>query len=540
MLKFGFIITLTFSFFLLNGQVSSQLGRFSTEYVRACAPYTIHLTSEDDFGNVSRSYTYETGLNSTTDTFYTYTVPGNYEIVQLIGATIDQNADTLKIEILEAIPPTFQFSQCDGSSIYLEITDQLYDNYDVILNGDTSFVESMEVGNTFNIVDGSQNLNVQGHFLESFDNCGLSSATIIASPLANSIEINDFSLNYVCADTVSLSMDYQNSGNTTYEIEVRTGLDYDKIYEGILNSDSISLDLIPIQTNTTEICFRLNALSKCDGTRILGEEICTELDNEQELFRDAYASYNDQDIIIHFANNPNGVFTLNKSSEDIPINQFEGISNGFVDNQLSFLRNYQYELSFEAACGSSASVILTPPFIRAEKTNPNQYKITWIDPSNELNEVWNYDLVTSDLSFQESRNEALMSPEENTINITSSPSVDQLISIFQWNSDSTVFISSNPIPLTFEYVIYVPDAFTPNGDGINDDLRIYGVPEGTYFLQVFNRWGEQVYQSDNPNQFWNGESDNGEKLSGTHAYKIEFSNSEGELFSQEGSFVILK
>jgi gliding motility-associated-like protein len=53
--------------------------------------------------------------------------------------------------------------------------------------------------------------------------------------------------------------------------------------------------------------------------------------------------------------------------------------------------------------------------------------------------------------------------------------------------------------------IFVPNAFTPNGDGNNDDLRptFYGIKQLKYF-RVYNRWGQLFYQTQTLKQGWNG------------------------------------
>ncbi|RYZ15422.1 MAG: PKD domain-containing protein, partial [Sphingobacteriales bacterium] len=55
------------------------------------------------------------------------------------------------------------------------------------------------------------------------------------------------------------------------------------------------------------------------------------------------------------------------------------------------------------------------------------------------------------------------------------------------------------------YEVYVPDAFTPNGDGRNDRLRPlgFGIRELTYF-RIYNRWGELVYTSSQMLPGWDG------------------------------------
>ena len=57
-----------------------------------------------------------------------------------------------------------------------------------------------------------------------------------------------------------------------------------------------------------------------------------------------------------------------------------------------------------------------------------------------------------------------------------------------------------------EYGYYVPNAFTPNGDGINDEFLPLGnaIQLETYDLQIFDRWGQQLFQSTDPGKGWNG------------------------------------
>ncbi|HYK56732.1 MAG TPA: gliding motility-associated C-terminal domain-containing protein, partial [Flavisolibacter sp.] len=69
--------------------------------------------------------------------------------------------------------------------------------------------------------------------------------------------------------------------------------------------------------------------------------------------------------------------------------------------------------------------------------------------------------------------------------------------------------------------LYVPNAFSPNGDGLNDvwnipALRAY--PE--YEIQVFNRWGQVVYTSKDIGKPWNGRLKDKDLPSGVYAYII--------------------
>jgi gliding motility-associated-like protein len=61
----------------------------------------------------------------------------------------------------------------------------------------------------------------------------------------------------------------------------------------------------------------------------------------------------------------------------------------------------------------------------------------------------------------------------------------------------------------FEY--FIPNAFTPNGDGNNDVFRAVGLYRNVnYNLQVYNRWGERVFETNDLDQGWDG-TDKGSK-----------------------------
>ncbi len=52
--------------------------------------------------------------------------------------------------------------------------------------------------------------------------------------------------------------------------------------------------------------------------------------------------------------------------------------------------------------------------------------------------------------------------------------------------------------------VYIPNAFTPNGDDVNDSFKVYNLNSVYYQLSVYNRWGERVFFSNDPNKAWDG------------------------------------
>ena len=74
-----------------------------------------------------------------------------------------------------------------------------------------------------------------------------------------------------------------------------------------------------------------------------------------------------------------------------------------------------------------------------------------------------------------------------------------------------------------EYVqLFIPTAFTPNGDGLNDVFEIKGTPMADFNMYIYNRWGQQIWSTHNFEEMWNGEDQFGNAVeSGAYIYKIE-------------------
>ncbi len=72
------------------------------------------------------------------------------------------------------------------------------------------------------------------------------------------------------------------------------------------------------------------------------------------------------------------------------------------------------------------------------------------------------------------------------------------------NPEGCEIIDTAKVVVRCEPRIYIPDAFSPNGDGTNDVLTVYGDHLSDFELKIFNRWGEVIYHSTDINQKWDG------------------------------------
>lgn len=89
--------------------------------------------------------------------------------------------------------------------------------------------------------------------------------------------------------------------------------------------------------------------------------------------------------------------------------------------------------------------------------------------------------------------------------------------------------------------IIVPNAFTPNGDGINDEFKQLDCQALNNFnMRIYNRWGEMMFETADYNQGWDGKFKNKECEMGSYVYVIDYSIPEGESGRKSGSFTLVR
>lgn len=90
--------------------------------------------------------------------------------------------------------------------------------------------------------------------------------------------------------------------------------------------------------------------------------------------------------------------------------------------------------------------------------------------------------------------------------VPAAPVYTTLYTITITNQEGCVSTDTVSVIVNQVYEVFVPNAFTPNGDGVNDEFGIYGNLNGVEYMEikVFNRIGEKVFESNNHNFTWDG------------------------------------
>ncbi len=89
--------------------------------------------------------------------------------------------------------------------------------------------------------------------------------------------------------------------------------------------------------------------------------------------------------------------------------------------------------------------------------------------------------------------------------------------------------------------IIVPNAFTPNGDGVNDKFKQLDCNTlNNFSMRIYNRWGELMFETADYNDGWDGTFEGSECEMGSYVYVIDYAIPEGESGRKSGSFVLVR
>lgn len=103
-------------------------------------------------------------------------------------------------------------------------------------------------------------------------------------------------------------------------------------------------------------------------------------------------------------------------------------------------------------------------------------------------------------------------------------------------------ILSAPVPGTTlgSREIFVPNVFTPNGDGRNDVLLVYGNYMASLKWRIFNQWGEMIFISENLSQGWDGTHKGKQQPVGVYTYVLQVVLQDGTIVNKKGAINLIR
>jgi gliding motility-associated-like protein len=89
--------------------------------------------------------------------------------------------------------------------------------------------------------------------------------------------------------------------------------------------------------------------------------------------------------------------------------------------------------------------------------------------------------------------------------------------------------------------IYVPNGFTPNGDGKNDTFTPIPIGIKSYnYFRVFNRWGQIIFSTKKQNDGWDGKLGGKEQPAGAYVWMIEGITKDNRFITKKGTVILIR
>jgi len=109
--------------------------------------------------------------------------------------------------------------------------------------------------------------------------------------------------------------------------------------------------------------------------------------------------------------------------------------------------------------------------------------------------------------------------------------------------DENGCLNTDSIHVGVDYTdaIFVPSAFTPNGDGKNDIFKVGSISfQKLEEFRIFNRWGQEVFYTTDPKKGWDGTFNGQSQEMGVYNYIIRLAYPDGKVDTYKGSVTLIR
>ena len=537
--RWSHIVLILITPIIADAQVLSSKGRFSVEFDRGCVPMTVNITELDSFGNITRQYYYFEGASITNNKTFTYQDAGVYQIVQVIGQDGVEKSDTLFVEALAPLKPEVTFQRCNGLELSVTSKDTYYDSVRVYFTvGDSVTLIADETATFVFSSNSTQAVGLKGFFDNADEICTTYFDEITPIPSLAAPDIQEASIKESCKDVFSLYLELASFDTlTNYRINLIQGSNT-TIFDGFFDQNSITLSAIPFDRDD-DYCLNIEAYDPCNNTSNFSSDYCAETTQlSLSPFASLYSTYDSSGIYINLDPVNLGTFEVYRKldTDDFEFRSVETAS--FTDPIGSIGRRYFYKIDYIDSCQQVLfSAETNPPLVATEKEKLNQYSVAFTPPVNALTDAPTHEYQTGN-NFSQTTGE--INQMDFLVQLDAKDGSPRQFITATSTYPNNLVLRSNAETVRHELVIYVPNAFTPNGDGLNDTLELFGLPTETATTNIYTRWGQLIYTSDMPNPGWDGTLNGSLVAEGTYLYEIIFETASGEIRTQKGTFALIK
>ena len=397
-----------------------------------------------------------------------------------------------------------------------------YENGSVSLDitgGTPPYITNFGSFNQYELAAGTYNFSIT-------DASGCTFDSIATIEEANQIFLDFTATSPICRyDESTLFINISNALTNTYTMSLQ---------DSTLKSFVIDTNGFLI-SNGTPITLSPNFSGQIYIISLTDNEGCTQIFNDHvhiEVKQPPYLELNENDLcvgepsyILNNATPSGGTYFINNEMtnyfdvENLAIGDYT-IRYEYTDPITSC--NNEVEDIITISTSPEASMLFSP-----QPTNLEDPNILFRDNSNEdiITSEWHLGdgtIIYDELSFW------------HTYSNTGTYEIKYYITNIYGCTDSVINnLTINPI-----YSVFIPDAFSPNNDGDNDEFYPSIIGENSYNMKIYDRWGAIIYNEDNSR--WDGTINDDLIINGIYSYSISVLDFNDRLFIYTGLVTLLK
>ena len=120
--------------------------------------------------------------------------------------------------------------------------------------------------------------------------------------------------------------------------------------------------------------------------------------------------------------------------------------------------------------------------------------------------------------------------------------IDSTREIFVYGTSNAGCKDTASLVVTIRYLdqIFIPNTFTPNNDGRNDEFRLYGNNIAKAEMKIFNQWGQLVFESSDQYKGWNGYHNGQLQPIGVYVYVMKITLTDNTVINRKGSINLVR
>ncbi len=247
-----------------------------------------------------------------------------------------------------------------------------------------------------------------------------------------------------------------------------------------------------------------------------------------------------------FAANTNE-FTIEKRNVNGGAWTVIGTEPGYIFNHLETGINtddntFEYRISAVNKCGTT---IYSEPHtninLKGFQDEDFNINVSFTDYFGWMNGVEDYMIYESVNNGPYMLKSVGMNPNQTTVLQNSPDQYKKCYRVFaeEYRGEQTNSWS-NEICFYFSPEVFVPNAFTADNNNLNDGFGVKGIAINEYKIQIYNRWGEKLYESENIDEKWYPVYQGKDVMMGTYIYLITYTDFENKIYTKTGTINLLR